>query len=421
MSLVRTSFWNGIAVAVRVGAGLVLNKILAVYVGPAGYATMGQFQNAMSVAMTFATGAVSTGVTKITAEHFDDAERQRALWRTAGTVVIGAALISAAFIVAFRRPLARTMLNDEALSGTFIWLAASLTFISLNALLLAIFNGKKDVRRYVVSNIAGSILALGVIGALTWRYGLYGALVALSVYQGVTFFVTVQQALSAPWFSLRCLVGPIDRAHLKSLGHFMVMAATSAAAVPLSQTLIRQHLGTEIGWDFAGYWDAMWRISTIYLTLVTTTLTLYWLPRIAEIRTWPELRAEIWQTYRLVLPLVIMAAVGLFLARDIVIQLLFTPKFAQMRELFAWQLAGDVVKIASWIVAFVMVGKGLTKTFVMTEIAAAVMFVGYTVIFVRFTGFNGVSIAHFSTYLSYLLLVSALTLSTERRRAALFR
>ncbi|MFO5718687.1 O-antigen translocase, partial [Klebsiella pneumoniae] len=65
-----------------------LNKVLAVLVGPAGYALIGQFQNLLTVVITFATGAVNTGVTKATAEYHDDPERRRRLWRTSATTVL---------------------------------------------------------------------------------------------------------------------------------------------------------------------------------------------------------------------------------------------------------------------------------------------------------------------------------------------
>ena len=50
MSLVKTSILNGIAVAVRMAATLVVNKLAATFVGPAGFAMIGQFQNALTLA-----------------------------------------------------------------------------------------------------------------------------------------------------------------------------------------------------------------------------------------------------------------------------------------------------------------------------------------------------------------------------------
>ena len=52
--------------------GFVVVKIIAIYVGPSGLAFIGQFQNFLSILMSFATGAINSGVVKYTAEYRDD-------------------------------------------------------------------------------------------------------------------------------------------------------------------------------------------------------------------------------------------------------------------------------------------------------------------------------------------------------------
>ena len=420
MSLLKTSALNGIAVIVRTGTSLVLNKVLAIYVGPAGYALIGQFQNALTMVITFATGATGNGVVKLTAEYTTDVERQRRMWRTAGLLVFVTSLVGAVLILVFRDTLASTFLHNVEYSGVFVWLAICLPLIASNALLLAIMNGKKEIRRFVVSNIGGSIVSLLVTGTLAWQFGLYGALVALSVNQGILLLVTLQQALGTDWFDRHSLVGSIDSKEARRLASFVVMAATTAVVSPLSQILVRSTLVDRFGLIYAGYWDAMWRISALYLTLITTTLSLYYLPRIAEIRQWPEMRRELLLVYRTVLPLVIVASIVIFLARDLIISLLFASDFRPMRVLFAWQMAGDVVKIGSWLLAFLMIGRGLVKSFITTEIIAGLMFWLATIVCTQLFGFKGVAIAHLVTYSTYAVVVAALTISTPGRRMAMF-
>ena len=48
MNLIKVSLFNGFAVVIKVFVAIVLNKILAIYVGPAGYAIIGHFQNIFS-------------------------------------------------------------------------------------------------------------------------------------------------------------------------------------------------------------------------------------------------------------------------------------------------------------------------------------------------------------------------------------
>lgn len=419
MSLIRTSALNGIATAVRMATAIGLNKILALLVGPGGYAVIGQFQNLFAAVTTFATGAINTGVTKGTAAYGTDRDRQRVLWRTATTVVVGTSLTAAILVAAFSRPLAQAFLGDGGRATVLLWAAVSIVPISLNALLLAILNGLKDVRRYVVSNIAGSILSLAVTGVLAWYKGLEGALIALSLNQAVVVVVTLVQVRRCAWFEPRHWLGRPDRRELSGLGSYTLMAATTALVGPISLLMVRAILVDRFGLDYAGYWDAMWRISTIYLTLITTTLTLYYLPRIAELRDWDELRRELRHVIAMVVPAVAVLALAMFVMRDLIVTLLFSGRFAPMETLFAWQLTGDVLKVTAWLFAFLMVGRGLTWAFIATEVMAAVMFVLGTAVLTRWLGFAGVAAAHCLNYAVYLIVVFGITVGTPTRRARL--
>ena len=84
MNLLKTSVLNGVAVLIKTATMFLLNKILAVYVGPAGYAAIGQFQNFIQMITTFAGSAVNTAVVKYTAEYYADEKKQRTVWQTAG-------------------------------------------------------------------------------------------------------------------------------------------------------------------------------------------------------------------------------------------------------------------------------------------------------------------------------------------------
>lgn len=392
-----------------------INKILAIYVGPAGYAALGQFQNAVQMITTFASGAINTGVVKYTAEYHEDEERQRIVWRTAGTIAIIGALFTGLLVVIFSKSLAGWFLKDESYSGVFVWFAATLVFFVFNTLLLAILNGKKEIQRYVVANIAGSLFALIVTGVMVINFGLYGALVALAVYQSLTFFVTLMLCFKASWFRLKYLFGRIDKQTTKNLAKYTAMALTSAACVPISHILVRNHLGESLGWESAGYWEAMWRLSAAYLMLVTTTLSLYYLPRLSELKDHDEIKREILQGYRIILPTVAVLGILIYLMRDFIISVLFTSDFAPMRDLFAWQMVGDTLKIGGWILAYLMLSKAMVRLFISTEIIFALLFFVMTYFLTNFIGLEGVVIAYALNYLLYFLIMTFYIGSVLRR------
>ena len=405
MTLIKTSLLNGVAVIIKMLTLLGINKILAIYVGPAGYAALGQFQNAVQMITTFASGAINTGVVKYTAEYHDDHDRQHKVWRTAGSIAFIGSILTGVLIALLNQSMAKWFLKDELYGGVFLWFAATLIFFVFNTLVLAILNGKKEVGRYVLANIAGSLFALIVTSVMSITMGLYGALVALAIYQSLSFFVTCALLLKAPWFKFKYLFGGIDKGIAKNLAKYTAMALTSAACVPLSHIFIRNHLGDTLGWESAGYWEAMWRLSSAYLMLVTTTLGIYYLPRLAELSLAKDIKEEILQGYKFIIPIVVVGAVTVYLIRDVVVHVLFSAEFYPMRDLFAWQLVGDTLRIGSWIISYLMLSKAMFKPFMVTEVIFAAMFYGLSLVLTQWFDVQGVVLAYAINYFIYWVVV----------------
>jgi PST family polysaccharide transporter len=183
------------------------------------------------------------------------------------------------------------------------------------------------------------------------------------------------------------------------------MTIVSATTIPLSRIYLRNYIGANIGWDAAGYWQGITRISDTYLMLITTTLSIYYLPRLSSIQDKMELRKEIIYGYKIIMPLVIIMASGIYFFRDFIIKLIFTSDFLPMRELFLYQLIGDVIKIASWLLGYVMVAKAMTKLFIISELIFTFSFVGLSVLFIKIFGLVGISIAFMVNYILYTIFL----------------
>jgi polysaccharide transporter, PST family len=106
MNLIKTSLLNGIAVSIRLLTFLGINKLLSLYVGPVGYAFLGQYQNLITALTTFASGAINTGVTKYTAEYYYSEAMQHRLWQTAIKIAVVGTVITSILMIFFSNYLA---------------------------------------------------------------------------------------------------------------------------------------------------------------------------------------------------------------------------------------------------------------------------------------------------------------------------
>ncbi len=416
MNLLQTSVLNGVAVLIKTITLFVLNKILAVYLGPTGYAALGQFQNFIQMVTTFAGSAINTAVIKYTAEYHEDESKQRAIWKTAGSIVFVFSLMFAFLILIFQRQLSLYIFHTLEYQTVFVWFAVFLLFFNFNTLFLAILNGKKEILKLVLANIAGSLFALIVTSILAIKLHLYGALIALSIYQSIAFIVTLFLCYRADWFKFSSLFGKIDLEITKKFSSFIWMALVSAICVPLSQILIRAYLSQEFGLAYAGYWEAMIRLSTVYLMLVTTTLGVYYLPRLSELKMIDEIKKEVYLGYKFLFPLAVAGGVVIFVLRDLIINVLFSPSFAPMQSLFFWQMMGDALKIGSWILAYLMLSKAMTKLYISTEIIFTLSLIALTYVCTQLFGFEGVSMAHFINYGMYWVVISFFIFKSLKQR-----
>ncbi len=105
--------------------------------------------------------------------------------------------------------------------------------------------------------------------------------------------------------------------------------------------------------------------------------------------------------YRFVLPLTALGAVMVYLLRDLMLWLVFTEEFRPMLQLLAWQLVGDFIKIGSWVLGFVMLGRALTKPYVITEIVFSLSLVALTYLLTPAYGLQGAVIAFCINYVLY--------------------
>lgn len=401
MTLIKTSLLNSIAVAIKMVTLFVLNKILAVLVGPAGYALIGQFQNAIQVIMVFANGAINTGVVRYTAEYASDEEKLYGMWRTATGITIVGSILFSILVFVFRDTLAIFFLKETSYSSVFTWFAFSLTAFCLNTLLLSVLNGKKEIYRYVVANICGSIFALAVTLILSKLWNLYGALVALATYQALSFVVTLIFTVNTEWFRYSRFFGKIDLSHLKKLSHYTLISLVSAVCVPTSLMFIREIISNSMGIESTGFFEAINRMSSAYLLFITSTLSVYYLPRISELKSGEEIFHEIVKCLKVIVPALLIFLPLIYVCRGQIILLLFNSQFTPISELIGLQLMGDFLKIVSWLLGYVLIAKGMTQLSVLSEVIAAVLFVLFVYLSIPLFGLKGAILSYIAIYLIY--------------------
>ncbi|UPG90941.1 O-antigen translocase [Luteibacter aegosomaticola] len=403
MNIVRAGAWSALGTAARLGAALVLVKLVAATAGPAGVGRLGQFMSLVSILAVLAGGGISAGVVKYVAEYRDDPERLSRLLASALGYAMVASCIMAVAALCFSRPLAVALLGDPAYASLVRLLACAQFGIALANYILAVINGFMDVRRLALVQVLGSFLSVVMALWLAHWLALYGVLLAVVAGQLLWLVVGLPAWWRSPYFRTGMLRMRFDAAMVKRLAAFSAMSLASALLSPLVNIAVRDHLAANFGWDHVGYWQAVTRVSDAYLLFFVTAINIYYLPRLASTHDRTALMDELKAAARVLLPAVVVSALLVYLLRAWITGLLFSADFGPANDLYAAQLVGDVMKIAAFVLSYIMLAKAMTGLYIVSECVFAMSYLGLVYVATAAYGLPGAMIAFALNYLAYLV------------------
>ena len=404
--MVKVFSFTSVATMVRMLTGLISVKMVAVIVGPSGVALIGQLHNFSYICLNLATGGISTGITKYISEHKNaHSDIIKQYISSAFRITLYCSLLLGICLIAFHRLISKWVLLSPQYGYVFVVFGVTILLFALNVLLLSIINGYKEYKRYVKINIANSICSLTFTVVLVYFFGLKGALISVVTFQSVMLFVTFLMVRKLPWLKKEYFLSKLQNPIVKKYLRYSLMFLVNTAVIPLSQLILRGYVISEISDVHAGWWEAMNRLSGMYSSVITMSFSVYFLPRLSELTTRIELRQEIFKTYKILIPILIIGFTAIYFSRFLIIRLVFTQEFLPMENLFIWQLSGDLFAIVSWVFAYLMLAKSMTKAYIITVILNSALFVGLAFLLMKSNGIVGITQAFFITYILYAIVL----------------
>lgn len=408
VDIVKVFSLNAMATFIRMLAGMISVKIVALIIGPAGIALLGQLNNFNAILLGLANGGISSGITKYVAEYKEDEYLTKKYLSNALRITLICSVIVAIILILGCKQLSELILLSDEYYYVFIVFGLTIVLYSLNGLLISILNGYKQFKKYVKINVAGTLLGLVYSVCLVYFWGLSGALINAVTFQSIVFFATLWMCRKQTWLKKDFFKEKYDKVVTKQYFGYSLMTLTTLALLPVSQLILRGYVISEISATDAGIWEGMNRVSGTYLSVITTALSVYYLPRLSEITDDIELQNEIFKCYKFIIPLLLLIGVSIYVARYFIIWLLFTPNFLPMEGLFVWQLLGDFFKISSWLLAFIMVAKAQTKMFITTEIVFGFTYLLLCFICMKYNGIIGLTQGYLINYVLYMITMCIL-------------
>lgn len=394
MTLIKTSILSAISTVIRILSGFILNKFIAVYAGPSGLASIAQFQNFITLLQTLSGDFLKTAVTKYTAQFENNIQLKYSLWSSALKIQLTLSIFF--FIILFMSAgkISNYLFSSDEYLSYIRLFGLFLPLFVLNSLFLAILNGERDIKSYITLNIVLSLIVMSIVSLLLMFFKIEGGLLGYILAPSIMFFISMLFLKAKEWFHFKNFYFKLDINMSKKLFVFGLITFTSIAASTLSLLYIRNYLGETYSMDMAGFWQAIWALSQIILSLIVTSLSTYLLPTLATTNIQKNISIELRKAYILLVPVTIMVSSIIYLLKDEIILLLFTEEFIPMESLFLWQMVGNVIKVSGWLIGYLVVAKAMIKTVILTEIVFALSFVFLVQYFCQAHGIIGTTYAY---------------------------
>lgn len=415
MSLAKASVWTAASTLVKIGAGLLVVKLLAVSFGPAGVGQAGNFRQLVTVLGVLAGAGIFNGVTKLVAQHRDEPAELQKVTRTAAAMVLGFSTLLAVLFLAGARPISIGLFGHDNYQNVVRLVALVQMGIAWANLSLAIIKGFRDAAGNALSLIVGSLI--GVIAYYaSFRFGGYeGALLGLALVPALVVIPAAFMLKRRSHLPAGYLKPGWDSGLAAHLGKFTLMALITSVTLPVAYVMMRNLLASHYGWEAVGIWQGVSSISDAYLQFITASFSVYLLPTLSRLTAKEEITREIVRSLKFVLPAVAGASFVVWLLRDVAIWLLFSPQFTAMRDLFAWQLVGDVLKVGAYVFGYLVIAKASLRFYILTEISQFALLTGFSHWLIPAHGAAGAAQAYMATYIVYFALCCGVFLLWRRQ------
>ncbi|NLO24504.1 MAG: oligosaccharide flippase family protein [Fibrobacter sp.] len=372
------AFLSSLVVFTRISLLFISNKVLAVFLGPAVYAIVGQFQNLMTVMHAGASLGLQNAWVSLTAEFSKDTSKRLALWRAGlhlsffslAAVSLLLIFLSWSGFLSFLFP----TLSEKTLRLLLLCTIPGVASMLLITIVQSILNGLSAFKLWAKVSIGVSLVqSLWLISFVLWKFNsVLWALATQSLLSLLFLFIYLYRKI------------PIKKllesksASLKEWTNFIWMGLVPMILTPIVLSLVRSFVGHTLGWDQAGLWQGAFRISDFFSLIVSSILGVLILPQLSKLKNEKAFYNTLWRSLTCVFIFSFLSISFFYAFKTILIQWVLSSSFLPIADQIQIQWIGDFFRSGSWCLGLALMVKQETKIFILFEFITQIIFLSFT-------------------------------------------
>ena len=385
---------------------LIRNKLVAMWIGPAGVGLFGIFNQALEMLNT----ATNLGVRNSSVRDISQAveKRDSSMISRIITVVrrwslwlgLGGALIT----MAIAPLLSRLTFGEFNHIWHYVALSAAVLFMALTNGEYAVLQGlsklKKLARVTVSGTLGGLLISIPMFYFLREDSVLPSIIVYALCVMAAALFTKDKEFPKAKVTSRETVSMGAD---FIKLGVFMTLGSFVAM---LASYIFVSWLNITSGKETVGFYQAGYTLVDKYAGLVFVALGYEYYPRLARVAG-SSMRLRVFVSNQINLSFMVLTPclLAFILLRSHLVWLLYSKEFLVILNYISWGVVGTVLRATSWCLSFVMLAKGDGKIFLITESLDAVIGLTLNIVCFSLWGVDGLGFAYIAWFACYTIIV----------------
>lgn len=370
----KASIATAVAQAVRMLSGLIVIKLIAVYLGPEGFGRLGHFMSLIAILGVLAGGGILNGIVKYVAEYKSMPERLYPFLSNALAYTLIFSTILFIGISISAKQLSLILFDREEFAHLIIFLGFIQYFYGLLTFCNGTINGLRETTRFAKIIILGTLISLPASYFLIIRYGFSGAVIALAAVNAFLLFPAIMEIYKLKFFNK--IKFDFNKEDTLKLSKFSVMQVFSLVTLPLAEIYIRSLIIHDAGWHEAGLWQSLMRLSSVYVGFFTTFLAAYYMPTLSSLFDKDQIFKYVAKYVVAIGGIFLIIAFMVYIFRGFVFSVIFSKEFVIPAEYVKFQLIGDFFKIMSYVIGFLVVAKAKARLYILAELAQTALYLG---------------------------------------------
>lgn len=407
LQILKSSALIGSASALNIVIGILRVKVMAVFLGPAGFGLMGTYGSITDLARSVAEMGINrSGVRQIAAATGSDDPRRIARTVTVlrrAAVVLG--VIGALVMVLLSGVISQVSFGSAQHAGDVAVLSIAVFFGLVAGAQGALLQGLRRIPDIARVGVWGGLLGTLTCIPIVYFFGERGvapSLVCLAAMGVVTStWYSRKVGIEAPAMTAR-EVGA-EAAELLKLGvAFMTSALLMMGAAYVVRIIVLRNAGLEA----AGLYQAAWTLGGLYVGFILQAMGTDFYPRlVAAIGDHPVCNRVVNEQAHVSLLLAGPGVIATLAFTPLVLDLFYSVKFALAGAPLRWICLGMALRVITWPMGYIIVAKNRQALFFASELAWTVVNLGLSWICLRSFGLTGAGIAFFGSYAFHGLMV----------------